>query len=671
MCGIVGLAGADTTPVGRMNQLLVHRGPDDAGEYCDREAGVALAMRRLSIIDLETGHQPMQNDGCARARGERAPTVTMVYNGEVYNAPAIRPRLEAAGHRFVTSHSDTEVLLHLYEDKQERMLDELNGMFAFVVHDRTRNILFGARDRLGIKPLYYVNSGGSFGFASELKSFLAWPGLRRTLDLTSVFHYMSLLYVPGDRSIFEDVKRLPPGHWFKFDLATRQLTIEQWWDLDVHSSDAGRATENRSEIEWAEIIRFELRESVRRRMLSDVPIGCSLSGGIDSSAIVGLLGEIGHPRIKTYTVGFVGQGEDAWNELPLAREVARRWGTDHHEITLEPERLLDDLVRMVWHLDEPYAGGLPSWYVFGLMSETVKVGLTGTGGDEDFGSYGKYRFFETSRFASTALARRARFERAGKQLRWLWSPVRSLVEAVPDSWIGSARRRRLAGMLDLGGGPVDRYFFNAWYYLSDETKRASVFAFERNGLGDTADLLREWFDRAGTPNVRDALAYVDFKTQLPDEFLSMTDRLSMAHSLEARVPFLDHTFVETVFRIPASTRSRLPDLKYLLKKAVGDLLPPAVLTAGKRGFVIPIALWLRGPLRPLVNRLLAPERLRSQGIYDPRFYTRFVRPHLEARADYTWQIWAALMFQLWHLAFVESRSAESAGTPSWTWRDVA
>lgn len=360
-------------------------------------------------------------------------------------------------------------------------------------------------------------------------------------------------------------------------------------------------------------------------MLSDVPIGCSLSGGIDSSTIVGLLSEIGHPRIKTYSVGFAGDDDAPWNELPLAREVARRYGTEHHEIILEPERLLDDLVRMVWALDEPYAGGLPSWYVFGLMSETVKVGLTGTGGDEDFGNYGKYRFFETSRFARTAAALHRGFA-------------------------------------------IERYFFNAWYYFSDQAKRATVFAFERNGTADTAELMRRWFDKAGTSNVRDALAYLDFKTQLPDEFLSMTDRLSMAHSLEARVPFLDHTFVEMVFRIPAATRSRLPDLKHLLKKAVGDLIPPSVLNGGKRGFVIPITLWLRGPLRPLVDRLLAPDRLRAQGLFNPVFHARVVRSHLEGRADHTWQIWAALMFQLWHLAFVESRDA---APPAWSWRDVA
>lgn len=653
MCGIVGLVGQQEPQwLSQMNVLVAHRGPDDSGEYLDPEAQVALAMRRLSILDVSGGRQPLSNeDG----------SMWIVYNGEIYNSPELRQSVEAKGHRFQTSHADTEVLVHLYEDKQEEMLHDLNGMFAFVIYDRERHVLFGARDRLGIKPLYYWKQPGLFAFASELKCFLPLSGFQREIDFTSLYHYMSLLYVPGENSILQGVKRLMPGHWFKFDLRTRELTIQQYWDLNVHH------VEERSEAEWCERIRAELREAVRRWTLSDVPVGCSLSGGIDSSTIVGLLAESGHHHIKTFSLGFTGQGEEEWNELPLARQVAARWGTEHHELILDPKSLLDDLVQMVWHLDEPYAGGLPAWYVFRFMRETVTVGLTGTGGDENFGNYGKYQIFESSPIAGAILAHRETYESVSRNMAWLWQPCFRLAQSVPDSWIGSQRKRRLANLLDFGGEPIGRYYFNPWYYFSDYAKRIAVFQMQADGVMDTAQMLQGLFDGARTNDVRNGIAYLDFKTQLADEFLMMTDRLSMAHSLEARVPFLDHTFVETVFRIPSSFRTRPDDLKYLLKKSVADLLPNGILTAQKRGFVIPIKLWLRGPLRPLAERLLSPERFRRQGLYRPSFYGRYVRPHLDGDADFTWQVWAALMFQLWHVVFIEQYSLER---PCISWRDL-
>ena len=653
MCGIVGIVGQqEPNWLSEMNQLEAHRGPDDAGEYRDAEAHVALAMRRLSILDLEGGHQPMSNaDG----------SVWIVYNGEAYNSPQLRSQLEAKGYTFQTSHSDTEVLLHLYEEKQEEMLLDLNGMFAFVIYDRRRQLLFGARDRFGIKPLYYHQQANLFAFASELKSFLALPGLEREIDLTSLYHYMSLLYVPGESSILRGVKRLAPASFFKLDLKTREMKVESYWDLSFNQ------VEERSEDEWCEVIRTELREAVRRWTLSDVPMGCSLSGGIDSSAIVGLLGEMNHPHIKTYSLGFAGQGEAEWDELPLARQVAQRWGTEHHEMILDPLSLLDDLVEMVWHLDEPYGGGLPSWYVFRFMRESVTVGLTGSGGDEAFGNYGKYRGFESSPWARAAMNRRGIYDSVGRNFSWIWGPCVQLAEAVPNSWIGQDRKKRLAGLFDFGGGPVGRYYFNSWYYFSDTSKRAAVFQTPTERILDTAEILQSFYDRAATTDVRNSISYTDFKTQLTDEFLSMTDRLSMAHSLEARVPFLDHEFIETVFRIPSAIRTRPDDLKYLLKRSVADLLPEGILKARKRGFVIPIKLWLRGPLRRLTQYLLSAERLKRQGIFSPTFYRRYVRAHLDGQADYTWQVWAALMFQLWHFIFIEQNTRSK---PSYAWREI-
>jgi asparagine synthase (glutamine-hydrolysing) len=635
-----------------MNAVHRHRGPDEAGEYRDPEAGVALASARLSIIDIAGGRQPMSNeDG----------SILLVYNGAVYNAPGLRRWLELRGHRFRTSHSDTEVLVHLYEEKQEAMLDDLNGMFAFVIYDRTRGVLFGARDRLGIKPLYYVERPEFFGFASELKSLLVLPDLPREVNPLSLFHYMSLSFVPGEWSILQGVRRLCPGHWFRYDLRTRALTVQQYWDLDLQAKEP-----TRSEREWAELVRWELRESVRRRMLSDVPVGCSLSGGIDSSTIVGLLGEMGYSKIKTYSLGFAGPGEEEWNELPLARQVADRWGTEHHELILDPDQLLEDLVQMVWHLDEPYGGGLPSWYVFKFMRDSVTVGLTGTGGDELFGSYGRYRFVESSVTARWLMTHRDRLRAEQAWMNRLWSPVAALVSIVPGRWLDGRQREQIMRLARLPSEPLRRYYFNILYQFPDSVKRERVFEFGKN-IPDTALLLQELYDRAGTGDIRDGIAYVDFKTQLPDEFLHFTDRLSMAHSIEARVPFLDHTFVELMFRIPASLRTRPDDVKYLLRRAVGDLLPDGVLGARKRGFVIPIALWLRHQLRPLVERLLSPDRLQRQGVFQPAFYRLYVEPHFSGQADHTWKIWTALMFQLWHLVFIEEHSE---GTPGFVLKDL-
>ena len=653
MCGIVGLVGKqEISWLSDMNELVRHRGPDDGGVYRDGIAEVGLAMRRLSILDLATGNQPMSNaDG----------SIWIVYNGEIYNSPELREDLERAGTVFKTVNSDTEVVLHLYEQQGANMLRTLNGMFAFVIYDQKRQVLFGARDRFGIKPLYYFQSPDLLAFASELKSFLALPSFKRDIDFGSLYHYMSMLHIPGEHSIFRHAKRLLPAHYFEFDLSTKSLNISKYWDLDFNR------TSQHSETEWKQIIRTELTNAVQRWTLSDVPVGCSLSGGIDSSAIVSILGAAGHSQIKTYSLGFTGPGEDEWNELPLARQVAQRWGTEHHELILDPQSLLEDLVQMVWHLDEPYGGGLPSWYVFRFMSESVKVGMTGTGGDEVFGNYGKYRVMENSRFAQAVLSQRSAYDSFARNFAWAWRPCYQLAEAVPETWLGSYRKRRLAGLFDFGGGPVGRYFFNPWYYFSDGAKRAAVFQMNLEGVTETGQMLQSLYDTSNTTDLRNSLTYLDFKTQLTDEFLSMTDRLSMAHSLEARVPFLDHEFVETVFTIPSTLRMKSDDLKYLLKGAVADLLPSSLLTARKKGFVIPIKLWLRTSLRKLAEFLLSPVRLKQQKLFDPAFYSRYVKPHLDGKADFTWQVWPALMFQLWHLIFIEQNARS---TPAFSWKDV-
>jgi len=627
-----------------MNAAVHHRGPDDVGEYRDPKGQVGLAMHRLSILDLAGGRQPMGNeDG----------TLWIVHNGEIYNAPDLRSKLEARGHRFATKNSDTEVLLHLYEDKQEEMLGDLNGMFAFVIYDRLQGVLFGARDGVGIKPLYYVHRPPLFGFGSELKSLLQLPWLSRDIDLESLYHYMSLRFIPGTASIFQGVHRVPPAHWFRYSVRTHELEIRPYWRPRFDGQD------RRSRGEWPAVIRHELRNAVRRWILSDVPVGVSLSGGLDSSTIVGLLGELGVSPIRTYTLGFTGAGEEEWNELPLARKVAARWGTDHHELVLEPDDLLQDLLRMVWHLDEPYGGGLPSWYVFEFMRDQVKVGLTGTGGDELFGDYGRFARFEAVGANGSS----------GTTPWWAsaWQPIAALVSCIPDGWLDPRRKQEWIHLPDVWREPFRWSYFNRYFYFPDDAKRQLVFVTDTGALPDTSQVLQEYYRASGAAAPRDAISYVGFATQLPEEFLLMTDRFSMAHGLEARVPFLDREFVEFMHQVPAEIRTTPRDLKYLLKGAVGDLLPPDLLTAGKRGFVIPAAQWLRGKLRPLAERLLSADRLERQGIFQPDFYPRYVLPHLEARVDYHAQVWTALMFQLWHLLYIEERLTDP---PTFSWRDL-
>jgi asparagine synthase (glutamine-hydrolysing) len=634
-----------------MNRLLAHRGPDDHGIYHDPANRVTLAMRRLSIMDLEHGQQPMAND-------DRS--LVIVYNGEIFNAPDLRRQIEGRNHRFTTVNSDTEVLLKLYEEKQADMLADLNGMFAFVIYDRRRSLLFGARDPMGIKPLYYMKSPNRFTFASELKSLLIGPAVTRELDAASLFHYLTLRFVPGEQTIFKGMSRLAPGHAFQYHLHSERLDIRPYWRPRFPQE------ENRSLDEWSDLIRLELKEAVQRWSLSDVPIGCSLSGGLDSSSIVGLLAESGHRHIKTYSLGFAGEQTKSFDELPLARKVAERWGTDHHEVILQPEDLLRDLIKMVWHLDEPYGGGLPSWYVFQFMSQHVKVGLTGTGGDELFGDYGRFVGMERYGDPWTASGGGSASARGTTVYGRVLEP---LLACVPERLVGWRTRERWLNWRRIAHDPFRWEYVHAFYYLSDAMKRAAVLSdgAESQLVQDTADFLRGYCRETVDARPRNALMQLAMQTQLPEEFLFMTDRFSMAHSLEARVPFLDRTFIDLVMRIPPEIRTTAGDPKYLLRRAVREVLPPDLLAAPKRGFVIPVAQWLRGPLRPLAERLLSPERLVRQNLFRPEFYVRFVRPHLEGRADYHAQVWTALMFQLWHVEFIEQGADQC---PAYAWQDL-
>jgi len=603
MCGIAGIRDRDNVGLaGKMADVFTYRGPDENGGYIDKEAGVGLSMRRLSIIDLKSGHQPMSNeDG----------SLQVVCNGEIYNSPELRARLVSKGHVFRTENSDVEVLVHLFEEKGADCVHDLNGMFSFVIYDSRKRIFFGARDRIGIKPFYYACKDARFAFASELKSLLVLPWVSREINRDSLYHYISMQFVPAPESIFDDIHKLPAGHWFMYDVSSAELIIKKYWDLRFDS------IEQRAEDAWVEILRAKLKEAVNRWTLSDVPIACSLSGGLDSASLVGILVEAGIRDLRTYSLGFGNSGDQGCDEFPLARLVAKKWGTRHREVVLDPERVLQDLERMVWHLDEPYAGGLPSWYIYELVSRDVKVCMTGTGGDELFGNYSKYRIYEQSS---------------------LYRMLKTAREVLRCGMIPRCFK-------DAVHFPAGHFYPR---YFSDAVKDEMIFL--RNGdlKRRTEQYIEELWKSAGIVGPRNAVAYVDFKMQLPEEFLHVTDRFSMAHSVEARVPFLDHEFVEMVFRVPPIMRTGGREPKSLLKRITGYLLPVELLSAPKRGFILPLDNWTRNELRPLVEELLSPSYLRKQSIFSDRFYNPLVKAHLAGKADYTQQVWTLLMFQLWH-----------------------
>lgn len=614
MCGIAGIAGRhDPEFVRRMCRVLAHRGPDGEGFHHEADGSVGLGHRRLSILDLECGAQPMHSAD---------KTLCIVFNGEIFNAPELRLELEAAGRCFQTRNSDTEVLLHLYQGHGPDMLDRLRGMYAFCILDRRARTLFLARDRAGIKPLYFSRAGGRFAFASELKALLTLPWISRDIRPEALAHFLSLQFVPAPGSILADVDKLPAGHWLRVELDTLACRQERFWSLGCRP-DPDPSLDARA---WAERCRHALSKAVRRWTLSDVPLACSLSGGLDSSSIVGLLAPGSREPLRTYSLGFLraggAEGAEAAeiDELDLAREVAARWGTSHHEMRMDAEVLIDDLDKMVWHLDEPYGGGLPSWYVYRLIGQDVKVALTGTGGDELFGNYGKW-------------------------LRHELPPDQGLAVALEQTRESDAPALRRA---------LARHPHGALYhrYLTDGAKERLLAPAVLRALAEpTEALLERLWREAGRQSARDAVPALDFQLQLPEEFLLVTDRFAMAHGVEARVPFLDEDLVELVAGIPWQLRTRPDNLKYLLKQAVADILPPALLHSPKRGFVLPLTAWTRGRLRGRIEQALAPERLARQGLFTRAVWDTVVAPHLSGEQERTQQVWTLFMFQLWYDRF--------------------
>ena len=603
---------------------LAHRGPDDEGSvHLD---GVTLGMRRLSIIDLEGGHQPIHNEDSQ---------IWVVQNGEIYNHLLLREELEAAGHVFA-SRSDTEVLVHGYEEWGADFVSRLNGMFAFALLDRTRGVVVLARDRMGIKPLHYAIDGSRLVFASELKALLIDPALRRGVDPVALDQYLALEFVPSPRSMVRGISKLLPAHTLTWSVAEGTSVLRRYWAPSL--GEGAGAADARGLDAQCEELRAVLLESVRKELISDVPLGVFLSGGIDSSAVAAMMTQLGS-EVKSFSVGFA---DRSFDESGYARQVARHLGTDHHELVLEPDMLLGLIPKLPELLDEPLgdASIIPTYLLSEFTRRHVKVALGGDGGDELFAGYPTLQAHRLAGFYGKA----PRVVRRG-----LVEPVVRRLPVSRSNLSFDYRAKRFVSGADF---PVaERH--ERWMGSFAGEERAALLSPE----------LRQSVARAVSPTVGDRAAgprdplnqvlLMDMRGYLENDILVKLDRASMMASLEGRVPLLNNDFVEYATRLPLDMKLRGLRSKFLFKRALRGLLPDAILRRPKKGFGIPVAEWFRGPLREQMLSVLSPERMARKGFFEPAAVGTLVREHLEGRRDNRKQLWTLFAFELWHDGYLE------------------
>lgn len=617
MCGIAGILSLNGRPVlesevRTMCDAMVHRGPNDEGYYVNSTVG--LGMRRLSIIDLSSGHQPVHNED---------KSVWVVFNGEIYNFKELRPGLEQQGHRFYTD-SDTEVIVHLYEEYGEACVDKLRGMFAFAIWDEHKKQLFIARDRLGVKPLYFGETGGRLIFGSELKVLLQVPGVDKNFNWRSISHLFSSMCTPLDESILSGIHKLKPGYVLTASVG-KGIETRQYWDV-AYDPDY-----TKPESYFVEGIQSLLEESVRLRLISDVSLGAFLSGGVDSSAVVATMARLGSGPVKTFSIGF---DEPEFNELEFARQVADRFGTEHHELILEPNvlGLIDDFA---WNLDEPFGdtSAIPTYMVSKLAAENVTVVLSGDGGDELFGGYDRYVVEDRER----------RLER-------IPSPARKLMGLVGRNMQEGMKGRNFLRHIALEGDA--RYLdANTFFKQSEKAQLFQPEAYLQVAQHNPTDMWRKlmatqsghWLSR---------LQYLDTKLYLPNDILTKVDRMSMAHSIEAREPLLDHRLVEFAATIPAEFKLRGGVTKYIFKKSLEGVLPDEILYRPKRGFAVPLAKWFRGKLNGFVRDLLLSKTSRDRGIINPLHVERLLELN-DAGRNMDLHLWTMITFELWCRRFMD------------------
>ena len=585
MCGILGIIDPNKKikyDIAELNHMQIHRGPDESGVFKKDSLGLSMAMTRLSIIAVDEAHQPfISKDG-----------YVVIFNGEIFNSEALFKEIKK-DISFSSHGHEVEAIYFLYKKYGENFLQKLNGMFSISIFDPKENLIFIARDRFGIKPLHYFNKDGIFCFSSEIRPLLKALNKGVNIDTKSVANYFHLGYVPNPNTIYSEIKHLPPGSFIKFKIKNQKLEIKKWWNHKYKIND------NLTENDWYERINTQLSKSLNLWTTSDVPVAYALSGGLDSSALVALASINSKERIKTYSLGFEGNGEDAWNELSIAKDVSKKYNTEHTEIILKPENLADSLSEMVNHLEQPYAGGLPSWPLFKKIAENYKVTIGGLGGDEIFGNYNRVNFFTQFQYK------------------------KSLIEADKTLFKDSIQ--------------------NAFFLMKEE----QAIQILKNYESDISNDLFNRFNSYKHNYIDDRVAQLSFDSQLVDEFLMMTDRFSMAHSLELRTPYLDHDLVSLLFSMPIKYRLDHNNYKTALRKSIGHLLPKSVLLAKKNGFKIPLSLWMRGHLRDLVEDLIGEAALINSEFINKDFYIKYVKPMLAGENDNISLIWSVLMFEMW------------------------
>ena len=629
MCGIAGRFNysaadpIDPQVLASMTDVIAHRGPDAAGYY--RAPGIGLGHRRLSIIDLATGDQPLANeDG----------TIQTVFNGEIYNFAEVRAELVAKGHRFRTS-SDTEIIVHGYEEWGDRCVDRFRGMFALAVWDEPRRRLLLVRDRLGVKPLYYAEiPGRGVVFGSEIKSLLEDPAVPRDWRPEAIDAYLTLLYIPAPDTVYRGIRKLPAGHILVAEKG--RTRVSQYWDLEfTGEGDAAREDEYLDELDRL------LREAVGLRLISDVPLGAFLSGGIDSSAVVAYMKEASGTPPVTIAVGF---DDRAFDEIEHAETVAKHLGCDFHPLVANPE-VEDLLPKLAWHFDEPFAdsSAVPTYYVSKAARQLVTVALSGDGGDELWAGYARHRVQRWEQRARASLGPAARA--AGL-----------LAHALPLSLKGARSLRYLAI------GPDSAYALkHAYGHFEPNAKRrlySADFA-ETVRHADPFAVFREAYQRCPSANPVDKALYVDARTYMIDDVLTKVDRMSMAVSLEAREPLLDHKLLEFAARVPVSLKLKNGRTKYLLRRILDRRVPRSITDRTKRGFAAPIGRWLRGPLASMTAELLLDGRLRDRGIFDQQEVSRIWQEHRAGRAEHPHRLWQLVMLELWFRQFIDSAPARS------------
>jgi asparagine synthase (glutamine-hydrolysing) len=631
MCGITGIVSVEEPhPIARdvlaaMNESIRHRGPDSDGFHVE-EGRVGIAMRRLAIIDVAGGDQPIANED---------ESVWVVYNGEIYNFHELRRELEAAGHRFRT-HADTEVLVHAYEEFGDDFVGRLRGMFAFALWDSRRKRLVLGRDRVGIKQLFFTRVGRQLLFGSEIKALLAHPQLERRLRPAAVNHFLAYLYVPEPLTLFEGIQELRAGHLLVVEEG--RVALRPYWSLR-YQVEAGLDFETA-----AEGLRERLDEAVRIRLISEVPLGAFLSGGIDSGSVVALMARHSNSAVNTFSIGYASGGE-AFDERAYAREVAARYGTAHREFELEPDvvAIAPELVRA---FDQPCADStaIPTWYLCQHTRRFVTVALSGLGGDELAAGYERHR--------GAVLA-----ERLGWIPPWLLRRMlRPLVDALPDPKSGSQWPQRAKRFVRTAALAFDDRYYQLLVHHTRERRAALLTPelLEQIDLDEPRAHFHSVIDSVREAAPLNRALFADLRLYLPGDLLTLSDRTSMAHSLEVRVPFLDHELLEFAARIPPEHKLRGMERKAVLKRAVADLLPPSFLGRRKMGFSAPLAVWFREELRSFVEDTLSPDALRRAGVFRPEAVREILDDHFRRRANYDNQIWGLLCFMIWHRQYLES-----------------